>query len=272
MRTRHAFLSSTSLALALLCAAAVPAAAAGRAPRSARGAKPNPEEILHPDAVESNLLSPTGRMVFLLLPRSAEINEERVRPKAARLAQAIGATAHTRAGGDVVVVLLQHDKKRIALHRLGPELRVSAADPLTLPEPLRGIIGAVVRPEGDYDQELLLRAREHFADPLHTVPGLVSLAQGGAARGLLLRFVTGDDLGAALFGQRHAPLIMAHPDARLLRTVLTAAERALEVELEDLPPAPGHEGDAAADGKHEITKDDHAAPQHEPGAAKEAHP
>lgn len=233
---------------ALLLADQAPPAGAARAPAAAgRGARAaEPGENLHSDAVISNLLSPTGRMAFLLLPRTAELTEEAVGRHATRLAEAIGATARIREGGGVVVVLLEHKDRRIAVHRLGPALRVSAADPLTLPEPLRGIIGAVARPEGDYDQELLLRARDHFADPEHRVPGLVSLAQGGAARGLLLRFVTGDDVGAVLFGQRHAPLLMGHPDTRLLRAVLGAAERALEIELPPLPPPPGAAGDPDA--------------------------
>lgn len=206
-------------------------ASAGAAPRG-RGAPALPAA-----EVISNLQSPTGRAAFFLLQTADKDAAADRCARAARLAETVQAKVDCREGGGVIVVLLQHEEKRLALRRLGRDLRVELAEPWPLPPKMQALMRlSGPRTDTDYDKELLLRASDRLREAEKAPAELLSLAQGGAARGLLYRFVQGDDVGATLFGQRHAALIMAHPDTRLLQPLIRAADEKLTVPLPEGPP------------------------------------
>jgi hypothetical protein len=225
-------------------------------------AAPPASPDLPAEAALTNLRSPTGRNVYLLLrqkgtqgaqaershrarratraddPRQNEQKAqadpiEPIRARANRIAAGLSpkAAARVRAAGTLIVIEISHPDAGLNVHRHGRRLTVDAGPPT----PILRTAAAGVRlrpregqPESDLDQEILLQARRAFRDKEEVPGSLVALAQGAAARALLSRYAAGDDLGAVLFAARHAPLLAPHPDAALLREVQRAADDNLD--------------------------------------------
>jgi hypothetical protein len=222
-RSHRAALAPLVAAL-VLCA---PAAAAARP--AARASLPQ-------EAVLTNLRSVTGRTIYLLLrPKAAEVAG--LRARAERLAAEVSAKLRLRPAGGLWVAVLEHEKSGLDVHRYGRDLRLDEAPQGSLEAALAA--GVRLRPErsdSDMDQEILLKARAVMRDREDVPAQLVAMAQAAAARQVLLRYVSGDDVGAATWGRRYLPLLSQHPDAALLREVVTVAWDALTVPPPVEPP------------------------------------
>jgi hypothetical protein len=195
------------------------------------------------EAVLTNLRSPTGRVIYLIARAGPEQAAE-LSARAEEMAAKAQARVKIRPAGDLLVLLLWHKEQGLDVHRRGRHLSIDPGPPT----PVRNALAAGVRlserwRDADMDQEILLKARSVMREGEPARKELVTLAQGAAARRLLARYAVGDDVGAALLGQRHLPLLVAHPDAALLRTVLSAAQEALAPA--DRPPGPAPAGPAA---------------------------
>lgn len=218
----------TALLIALLLGGGAQALAAPPAPPD-----------LPADAALTNLRSPTGRNVYLLLrPRGGRDEIDQTRTRAARIAAAISpkATARARAAGALIVIEISHPDAGLNVHRHGRRLTIDAGPPTPLQRTLQAAAGVRLRegrPDSDLDQEILLQARRALRDKEEVPGSLMTLAQGAAARVLLSRYVAGDDVGAALFAARHAPLLTPHPDAALLRDLQRAAEANIDAAAEE---------------------------------------
>ncbi len=220
--------TAAALLIGLLLQATTWAARATREPAAALPAA----------IVLTNLRSPTGRTIYLLL-RPSPGAEGPMRQQAEQVADAVGAALKLRPAGALWIAVLTHKERGLDVHRLGQRLQVEASEPTPLS--LAKEAGVRLRPgqpEADLDQEIVLTARRAMSDRESVQPSLVALAQGAAARLLLSRYVSGDDLGATLSGERYLPLLQAHPDAALLREVIEAAERGLEVAIAPVPEGP----------------------------------
>ncbi len=209
------------------------------AQKERRAASP---DALPASMVLTNLRSPTGRTVYLLMrPKGPWVKE--IAQRAEKTAQAVDATAQVRQAGDLWIVMMAHKNRAIGVHRLATDLRVSTEAPASLAAALlAGVRLHDDQSDADLDEEILLQSKNVMRDREQVAPAMVTLAQGAAARMLLYRYVTGDPLGAALFGKRALPFLEGHPDARLLREIVEAAAATLDPAPREVhiagPPAP----------------------------------
>jgi hypothetical protein len=210
-------------------------------------AAPREPATLPQATVLTNLRSPSGRTVYLILRPGAEMREE-LRARAGRMAAAAGAALKLHAGpgapgtDDLWVLRLSHKEQGLDVKRRGRDLTVEPGEPT--PVAYAGEAGVRLeagRPDGDMDLEIMLQARQRLRELEHAPRKLVTLSQGAAARIVLSHLSEGDTLAAYLFGRRYQMLLIGHPDARLIRALVDGSEAALQVELPPGPPGPPEE-------------------------------
>lgn len=236
LRPRHGYCDDSSpmnrALLVLVIGMVLQATIVRAAPRAPVGTLPQGEVL-------TNLRSPTGRTVYLVLRPHKQ--EQALRERTEAMARSVGAKLLLRAAGPLWIAVLETDKQGLDVHRLGPDLLLTPSEPTALQKTnASGVLLRSGRKELDLDLEIMAQARQAMRDRSDTPPALVALAQGAAARLLLHYYAAGEDLRVLLFGRRYLALLVAHPDAALLKQVLEAAEPVLDPteEAEAAGPAP----------------------------------
>lgn len=121
--------------------------------RAARKARVS-SDALPAEAVLTNLRSPTGRTVYLLLRARKDLGPE-LSDRAERLARTAGAEVKVKQAGDLWIVVLTHKDHALGVHRLGDDLRLDSLSPaLYSADKESGIRLSADRPDSDLDQEI----------------------------------------------------------------------------------------------------------------------
>ncbi|MCS6915108.1 MAG: hypothetical protein RMK29_14020 [Myxococcales bacterium] len=196
--------------------------------------------------VWTSFRSVTGRTLYLILRPEHGEGPQLHRP-IRRMVDSVSASLEMRAAGRLWLAAIRHPTRSLVLHRHGRHLRLTLGPPpsdtdMVAPPLASGLRLRLDRSDEEVDLEILLKSRNALRDREQVPGGLVAMAQAAAARDVLHRYISGDDVGAALWGRRHMPLLQAHPDAMLLTEIVSCAWEALSVPLPSRgspPPSAG---------------------------------
>lgn len=218
--------------------------AIGSEARAARRSRDPAEDRLAdmvPQAtVWTSFRSVTGRTLYLIFRPEPGESQEIHRP-VRHMADSVSASLEMRPAGRLWLAAIRHPTRSLVLHRHGRHLRLTLGPPAGGADKVDPVLASGLRlrldrPDEEVDLEILLKSRNAMRDREDVPGGLVVMAQAAAARDVLHRYISGDDVGAALWGRRHLPLLQAHPDAMLLTEIVGCAWEALSVPLPSAGP------------------------------------